>query len=1344
MLGLLLAGVVSIAAEKDLGLQLAENPPMEIIARTPPEPEPATDDFEVRPGYNVISSLDEFRAVIKKSGQKIRMKPGVYRAEKSDPPITFKAKNGVPSRGNDREENEQDHIFTVTGSRNRFDLRGVVIETPVSLQGALSGKVHVADSWHINGDKNTFIGGYFRNVIDKPYPDFRSTECEFEICGDGNAFYNCTFVIRGSIPFGYTDFYGKGGTHYGRMNKHSFMSILNANDTKLVGCKVYQQSFGHGLHLHNVDGVLVKDCYFTGALRPTNDIFNEKAGHAVDHNFEMMYRKQQPIPRNWMIPLTEDGIRAYNDVRNVTVENTTVERFRGCFQLLCPEGDITLENVTVLEAGDFAYDLSVGDEGKVAMKNCRADLSHNPVFNLTRGDTPTDAFYELTVLDPPEGFVPTPRSGLGIICGNDSEFILHDGTTRPIPASINVLYCGGRKGMDDSEVVNYTQAKLILASNVRNCTIKSVGEVEDNGSNNRIVKLDPPKKPVAKETIVASEPVPVLDTLVLGDVASERVHQLEAVQSDVVDGALGVKARQLLANGEWRGGKVTFKMKVDPEKPNYFTAKFWGGDRCSDEQHEQRLCLYVEGKQLGTRHLGEIDMLDIMKYDLGRYPGRFLYTTRPLPLHMTQGKTEVELTIEGQGGINGYASKIEDYQKMMTEPSRGIYRAYTHTNPCFEPLEGEVQGAPPSTVPVRPEPGIEVIERLKKELNDRSDMEMARGGKKHEYNIQYLAHAYKTPWNTAYNNKNALERIVEAIDAHYLEFRENSGKIEGVRWIFKGPIGDAIRLVHEDLEPWLDEDVPGTSTKRRKAWAELMEASRNHNCSKEGEGRRSYTNQCLIKDQNTYYCNLAIRLIHPSKAWPESKARLMLYEAMGLEPFSGNWDEYGNPEWNQGKSKMLLTEMGLTKELGYVGAYGEIISDSGFEVYEATKSSPEGGDKRIREQLVKMMRARAPFRYPLVDKDGFRSMNQEALIGWRDWKYPGNVIYDQTNGRDGGAFQVAVSTGDKVLLGYGQQMLEDNQYFVALKERMESHHTNSKTYLLNVPELYEYVSGLPKQPYRLPMTPGQPDFVFADPGDGVIAFKDRGDIFYVSLYWRARRAVNNLARVHYLTPRIERDAIVDIETEFEDSGNTYTFPERTNMEFARGREERWYTNQGIYQAMAGVEQPIAKVRGDDSYEVGQEHIQAGKAQLYTLEYGNYFIAMNCDGKESFRVDLPEAFVGAKDLVSKQLVKFPKANLKPGKTIVLCKDWNIERPKPVEAVVAAPVESQVEKATEAPVVPAVAKTKEAVRPKPEPVVLDEIAEEPQWKAWLADNKMMAIIAGSSLLLFVMFLGLFKRK
>jgi hypothetical protein len=170
------------------------------------------------------------------------------------------------------------------------------------------------------------------------------------------------------------------------------------------------------------------------------------------------------------------------------VINTTVERIRGAVQLLCT-GDVTLENVTVFEAGDFSFDVSATSGSKILMKGCRGDVAYSPAFNLTRGDLPKKANYEITILSPPEGSGSTPRSSLGKICGDQCRFILRDGTTRPLPEKVNFLVCGGDKELVDSVIERHTGAKLILKKNVRNCTIKSVGPVEDQGAGHKIVVI---------------------------------------------------------------------------------------------------------------------------------------------------------------------------------------------------------------------------------------------------------------------------------------------------------------------------------------------------------------------------------------------------------------------------------------------------------------------------------------------------------------------------------------------------------------------------------------------------------------------------------------------------------------------------------------------------------------------------------------------------------------------------------------------------------------------------------------------------------------------------------------
>lgn len=468
-------GTMGDAKEPDLGLQLAENPPMQVVTRTPPPLPLPTGEFEIRDGFRLVDTLDGFREAIRQDGQKIRMRPGIYRATTCDPPI-----------------GEDQHIFAVTGSGNHFDLRGVVFETPVSVQSTLSMKAHVADVWRVYGNGNTFEGGYFRNITDMPYPTYHVAENEFEIRGNGTTFLDCTFVIRGSVPYGYSDFYGKGGPNFGRLNKHSFMAI-SAKDTTLVGCQVYMQSFGHAIHFHGADGVLIKDCLISGTLRSTNDILKEKAGRAKEYDFQVMYRSRQPIPRDQMIPLTEDAIRTYGGDRNIRIVNTTVERQRGCIQLHC-DGDVTLDNVTVREPGDFGFDVSAGDKGRVTVTNCRGDVAYNPLLFLWRGPVPERATYDFTILSPAEGVQPTERSMLGYICGKSCTFVIRDGTTRPLPESANRLECGivrSKRPLVDSEVTNYTTATVLLNANVSNCTIRSLGPVEDHGQGNTVIRIKP-------------------------------------------------------------------------------------------------------------------------------------------------------------------------------------------------------------------------------------------------------------------------------------------------------------------------------------------------------------------------------------------------------------------------------------------------------------------------------------------------------------------------------------------------------------------------------------------------------------------------------------------------------------------------------------------------------------------------------------------------------------------------------------------------------------------------------------------------------------------------------------
>ena len=190
-----------------------------------------------------------------------------------------------------------------------------------------------------------------------------------------------------------------------------------------------------------------------------------------------------------------------------------------------------------------------------------------------------------------------------------------------------------------------------------------------------------------------SVPTPLLDTVTLGDAGSERAHRLTATASEVTAGALGQPARRLLPIGTsadaWAGGSLALTVAVDPDRQNYVTARFWGGDI-----NPNYLILFCQGKQVGYRHLGDVDVLALPD-EAPRYTGRFYYVTTPLPLPLTHGRSTVELEVRATGPIWGYGGTFDKYQKPMTVPARNVYRFYVHTDGAFTPPADERQGEQP-------------------------------------------------------------------------------------------------------------------------------------------------------------------------------------------------------------------------------------------------------------------------------------------------------------------------------------------------------------------------------------------------------------------------------------------------------------------------------------------------------------------------------------------------------------------------------------------------------------------------------------------------------------------------
>lgn len=739
------------------------------------------------------------------------------------------------------------------------------------------------------------------------------------------------------------------------------------------------------------------------------------------------------------------------------------------------------------------------------------------------------------------------------------------------------------------------------------------------------------------------------DLLIFGNRASEQKHKLTATWSETYTGGMGETARRMLPEEpkNWKGGVLHFKMKVDANKQNYFTVRCWGS-----ESDNTVVMLFIEGKQIGYRHLGDYDLLHRGNGNKP-CPGRFYYYTLPLPLKYTRGKSEVNLELRSYGNTWDYGDTFEKYQHKMEGHTIGFYRAYIDTVPCFVPDKKEKQGKEIiTTASIRPTPGIEILHELKDKVSARIRQIMAKDSPLGQQEIWLLADAYSVSWTPVYQQPEAIRKVRQGIDDHYKKYLDNPSIIYTDASVYNGDwmttclLARSIRSLWNELKDSLS--APFMSITRNEAWSQLMLASLEYGTTH----RRQYTNQSMIIDMAIYECNRALMLMNPPKALPEYETLRYLYESLSLAPWLGKVISPNEYERPLGDNYWQLTSKGLTKELGFVGYYGEVL-DWINHIYQATcvPEAPHSGDAKIKDQLLRIADARYHFRYPAVDDEGFRCFRAEAVVGWRDGNhYPGDIMYgDRGTAWDATPLLTAATTLDRKAIGIAQQMLKDNQFFSLIAKKLsDAGNIRNLQSCLHVPDEYELIMQQPQQSCDLPMSATAPDYIFADEEDGVIAIKHGQEILYASLYWRARNAINKLAKVHYITPTMERLANVYTKVEFTDSGLRYTRPDWVNLGFWGTRE--WY--EGVHSAHAGEVLPIARIPEGIPFKPGDENAFAGRADFYLLEFGNYVIGMNSSTNKTTEIDVPSARKVLNLTNNKEIVTSGKVKIKPQSTIVL--------------------------------------------------------------------------------------------
>ena len=720
--------------------------------------------------------------------------------------------------------------------------------------------------------------------------------------------------------------------------------------------------------------------------------------------------------------------------------------------------------------------------------------------------------------------------------------------------------------------------------------------------------------------IIVAQAGGVLDTLRLGDDLSERAHAFASENSVVRKGGLGQPCRVILPTDppSVSGGSLAFTVNCDPKRQNYLTARLWGGD-----VGETALYIFHGGLQLGSERSDwpALDKLNWRERE-PRFPGRFFYSTYMLPPRITRGRERVTLRIVSKGRVYDYAPDYETAQHDQKSASQEMHAVYTHTDPFFVPPAGEVQGTPPAPGPVRqPRTALGELEHVTRQMQVAVD-DALRRERMSPNDALGVAIAYGSPWAKQHGEKTVLERVIATVDA-YVE----AGDVESLGWFGPGELAEAAWRAFDDAkaEGLFDEALGPDGGTRGEVYAEFFAKSLDRQTGPEHRG--GLASEAIHVATSVYRTNMLLGRLAPERALPRAEALDYAYQAIGLRPCTGRGRPGGgvrestsyqlpvggpvlfSDEWDY----RWVTPKRSAREHGYDPYHGELAAQVAT-LYELTR------DEEVRRAAVRMIAARAPFRVMSNDRDGYACLRVEAVIGWRHSWYPGAVLYaDQY-------LKAAALLGDPVSLREAQIFIEHGMLY----------REPSRPELPLIVQRVGYLKRIldaPKSDFLLPMGDDRPDFAWADEGIGAVAFKHGKRRCWMALGWRGA-GINNIARVHFTEPEVDRIANVRIETEFTPSGGTITRP---------GERPGRFVEPGRKLVTDGDVMPLA------SGPLG------GAGDFHAVRYGDYLVGMNRSEDRMFRLAIPHdlASVRRTDLVSGRTYRPARWHrVGPGATVVL--------------------------------------------------------------------------------------------
>lgn len=457
-----------------------------------------------------VDNLQALADAAAKSGQTIRMKPGVYKiSDYLTAGVLAAIRAEVPANAPGR---PPVWMMRFSGDDNQYDFSGVTIEIDTSFYAKLPRGY--TRCLFFNGKRNAVRGLTVRN---SGPADKGSSGNILSVWGEGNTLEDVSLYVSGSFPYAYGDLLGKGGPNLIGIQKQSGI-MVGGRDQTLRRCRVISRAFGHCFYVQRLgdmvtDNVRLEDCYAEGEMRSTAEMMRDADGPLAKLGYRIVNENRdgrRMIVPGYMKTLVEDGFRTYGGTKRVTLVNCTAINTRAGFEVNGP--DDAADGRTVVERGtalgcERAY--LIGSNADV--RGSRGDMKYGPLLYLRGG---ANSIVDLELVGGSSDYT---VHALATVAGENHRVRLHtQERTDHLPPRVPILLGYGMPS--DAEMIAPIKPAatrgvtivnelpgfaVIRGEQASDCTVQTAGLVFDDAETRQLANRRP-----ATTATAATAPVP--------------------------------------------------------------------------------------------------------------------------------------------------------------------------------------------------------------------------------------------------------------------------------------------------------------------------------------------------------------------------------------------------------------------------------------------------------------------------------------------------------------------------------------------------------------------------------------------------------------------------------------------------------------------------------------------------------------------------------------------------------------------------------------------------------------------------------------------------------------------